>query len=109
MLVQPSKLYFANLKVLNKFAGAVEIKFSDNVPPNGFLIKSKVIAMIKKKTNSPTAITVHAEDPLTKKPLYVNDLPELRVTPSQFDEQVSTVVVSTKSGIDGKLYFIVVK
>jgi hypothetical protein len=46
---------------------------------------------------------VHAEDPVTKKPLYVNDLPNLRVTPSQFEEQISTVVVSTKSGIDGRL------
>ena len=103
MLVQPSKLYFANLKVINKFTGAVEVKFGDNVPPNGFYLKSNVIARIKKKTNSPTAITVHAEDPVTKKPLYVNDLPKIRVTPSQFEEQISTIIVSTKSGIDGRL------
>ena len=90
--------------MLNKFSGSIGIKFSDNVPPNGFLLKSNVVANIKKKTNSPTAITVHAEDPLTKKPLYVNDLPELRVTPSQFEEQVTTLVVSTKSGIAGTLW-----
>ena len=101
VLVQPSKLYFANLKVLNKYSGTIEIKFSDNVPPNGFLLKSNIVANIKKKTNSPTAITIHAEDPVTKKTLYVNDLPKLRVSPSQFEEQVTTLVVSTKSGIGG--------
>ena len=59
--------------------------------------------MIKKKTNSPTAIKVYAEDPATKSPLYVDDLLELRVTPSQFEEQTTTVVVSAKSGIDGNI------
>lgn len=102
MLVQPSKLYFVNLNVLNKFPGPVQIKFSDNIPPNGIVVEAKTISNIKKKTKAPTAITVHAEDPVSKKPAFVNDLPNIRVTPTEFEEQVSAVVVSTKSGIVGK-------
>lgn len=61
-----------------------------------------MIATIKKKTNAPTAVTIRAEDPITKKVLYVNDLPNFRVTPSQFEEQLTDITVSAKSGIDGK-------
>ena len=100
--VQPSKLYFINARVLNKLGGTILLRFSDNLPVNGFLIKSNMIATIKKKTNNPTAVTIRAEDPITKKVLYVNDLPNFRVTPSQFEEQLTDITVSGKSGIDGK-------
>ena len=100
-MVQASKLYHINLVVFNKFHGPVDIKFSDNIPPDGFRLQSNIIAKIKKNTSNPKALSVHAQDSLSRKTLYVNNLPKIRVTPTKFDVEDISVVISDKSNIKG--------
>ena len=79
----PLKLYLANLRVTNLARMNIVLKASDNIPVNGFNIKSNVIAEITKKTGNPQDLIFQAFDVKTNKILAVNGKQSFTVKPTE--------------------------
>ncbi|XP_031555970.1 uncharacterized protein LOC116292758 [Actinia tenebrosa] len=94
LATRPSSKYYIVLEVTNPTTNSLILKTSDNYPNQGFPIKAKVIAKIKKEVSTPAQVSFQARAAGTKKVLFLDGKSRIDITPSGSPLDVVKITVS---------------
>ena len=92
------KTYFVNFRVNNKAGKKTLIFSSDQNPKSGFLVNSGATMQITKEVASEEPISFYARGPEGKKPILLNSLRKLFMTPTANKANLNTNVDLTVPG-----------
>jgi hypothetical protein len=91
---QPLSKFYIVLSITNPTTNNVVLKPSDSYPNQGFPIKSKVIAKIKKEVSTPSRVSFEAHVAGTNKVLFLDGKSRIYVTPSGSPLEVVKIIIS---------------
>ena len=90
--------FYIIVEVTNLSKRKFNLLTSDQYPSEGFPVNSGAVVKIKKAVSRPSAVIITARDDETMKPLYLNGLYNISVTPSTSPLQEAKVTI-TREGL----------